>query len=96
MAQSRTTADIEAELAEARQRLASNVEGLIGQAHPQAIKTRAINDVKDFAAHEVNAATSTVRDEDGNIDWQRVTYLAVAVVGSVAFAVVFKSIVAKK
>ncbi|WP_040161428.1 DUF3618 domain-containing protein [Nigerium massiliense] len=92
MAPSQNTAQIEAELAEARRRLASNVEGLISQVHPQAMKTRAINDAKDFAAEEVNSASEHIRDANGDIDWERVGYLAVAVVGTIAFAVVFKSI----
>ena len=69
------------------------MEGLIGQVHPQAVKTRAVNDAKDFAAQEVNAATSTVRDADGNIAWDRVAYLAVAVVGTLAFVAVLKNLV---
>jgi hypothetical protein len=92
VARTSSNADIENELAEARRRLSSNISGLITQVHPQAAKTRAINDAKDFAAQEVNSATDTVRDAEGNISWERVTYLAVAVVGSIAFAVVVKSL----
>lgn len=92
MAKTRSKADIEAEINAARSRLASNVQGLITQAHPKAVATRAKNDVKDFAAHEVNAATSHVLDDDGRPKWDRIAYLAVAVIGSLAFAAVFKSI----
>lgn len=92
MAGTRSTADIEAEIAAARQRLASNVEGLITQVHPQAIKTRAVNDAKDFAAGELNSARSQFVDDFGNYKWDRVAYLAAALVGSVAFVGVLKSI----
>ncbi len=92
MAGSRSTADIESEIAAARARLASNVEGLITQVHPQAVKTRALNDAKDFAAGEINSARSQFVDDLGNYKWDRIAYLAAAVVGTVAFMGVLKSI----
>ena len=78
MAATRTKADIEAEIAAARSRLAGNVEELITTVHPQAVKTRAINDAKDFAAGELNTARSQFVDEFGNYKWDRIAYLAAA------------------
>lgn len=92
MAATRTKADIEAEIAAARSRLAANVEGLITDVHPQAVKTRALNDAKDFAAQEINGLRSQFVDAVGAVKWDRVAYLAAAVVGTVAFVSVVKSI----
>lgn len=92
MAATRTMAEIEAEIAAARSRLASNVEGLITAAHPSAVKTRAINDAKDFAAEEVNNVRSQFVDVVGQIKWDRIAYLAAAGVGTIAFFGVLKSI----
>ena len=95
MAATRTKADIEAEIAAARSRLATNVEDLITTVHPQAVKTRAVNDAKDFAATELNAARSQFVDEFGNYKWDRIAYLAAAVIGTVAFVGVIRSLFRK-
>ena len=60
--------------------------------HPQAVKTRAVNDAKDFAATELNSARNQFVDEFGNYRWDRIGYLAAAVVGSVAFVGVLKAL----
>ena len=87
MAATRTKAEIEAEIAAARSRLAGNVEDLITAVHPQAVKTRAVNDAKDFVAGELNTARSQFVDDFG------AAYLAAAVVGTFAFIGVVRSIV---
>lgn len=88
----RSKADIEAEIAAARSRLASNVEGLIAQVHPQAVKTRAMNDAKDVAAGELNAARSQFVDDAGDVRWEQVAYAAAAVIGTIAFLAVTRSL----
>lgn len=92
MAATRTKTEIEAEIAAARARLASNVENLITDVHPQAIKTRALNDAKDFAADEINSVRSLFVDKAGAVKWDRIAYLAAAVVGSIAASSVLKSL----
>lgn len=92
MAATRTKSEIEAEIAAARVRLASNVENLITDVHPQAIKTRALNDAKDFAADEINSVRSLFVDKAGAVKWDRIAYLAAAVVGSIAASSVLKSL----
>nr|NLI49327.1 DUF3618 domain-containing protein [Propionibacterium sp.] len=89
----RTRSDIEADIAAARARLAGNVEDLITAVHPQAVKTRAINDAKDFAAQELNTARSQFVDDFGNYKWDRIAYLAAAVLGTVALVAVLRSVV---
>ncbi len=92
----RSRSDIEAEIAAARARLAGNVEDLITTVHPQAVKTRAVNDAKEFAAQELNTARSQFVDDFGNYKWERIAYLAAAVVGTVALIGVLRSIVRRR
>jgi Protein of unknown function (DUF3618) len=92
VAATRTKSEIEAEMAAARSSLAANIEDFILAVHPQAVKTRAVNDAKDFAAGELNSVRSQFVDEFGNYKWDRIAYLAAAVVGTVAFLGVVKSI----
>lgn len=93
MAATRTKAEIEAEIAAVRSRLAGNVEDLITAVHPQAVKTRAVNDAKDFVAGELNTARSQFVDDFGAVKWDRIAYLAAAVIGTFAFIGVVRSIV---
>ncbi|MDO5534712.1 MAG: DUF3618 domain-containing protein [Propionibacteriaceae bacterium] len=83
---------IEAEIAAARSRLASNVEGLITQTHPKAVAARTVQDAKAFAAGEFEAAKAQFVGADGSPRSTRLAALAVAVVGTVAFLVVVRGI----
>lgn len=58
----RSKEQIEAEIAAARQRLASNVEGLITQAHPRAIVVRGIADAQGFLREEASSAQKFLRE----------------------------------
>lgn len=88
----RTRQQIEDEIAAARDRLASNLEGLITQAHPKAVLARGITDVRDFATEEVHAVRSRFVAEDGSLNLARLGALALALAGSVAFLVVVRSL----
>lgn len=87
-----STEQIRAELAEARARLASNVEGLITQNHPKAVVARTVQDAKAFASEEFEAAKAHFVAPDGEPRTTRLAFLAAAVVGSVAFLLVVRSI----
>lgn len=95
----RSRAQIEAELASARARLAENLESLVGEVHPQSIKERRLEDVKSFAQNEfTNAkeqAKAQVMDEDGALRVERIAIIAGAAVGVVALIVV-ASVASKK
>lgn len=91
----RSKEQIEAEIAEARQRLASNIEGLITQAHPRAVVVRGIADAKGFAAQEASAARAQFVDESGSLKVDRVALVSAAVLGSVAFLILLRSLVRK-
>ncbi|TBT86519.1 DUF3618 domain-containing protein [Propioniciclava sinopodophylli] len=88
----RSKEQIQAEIAAARARLASNVEGLITQAHPKAVVARTVQDAKAFAAGEFQAAKAQFVAVDGTPRTTRLAALAVAVIGGVAFLMVARSI----
>ncbi len=88
----RSKEQIQAEMAAARARLASNVEGLITQAHPKAVAARTVQDAKAFAAGEFRAAKAQFVAPDGSPRTVRLAALAVAVVSTVAFLMVARSI----
>ena len=89
----RSKEQIEAEIAAARQRLASNVEGLITQAHPRAIALRGIADAKGFFQQEATSAKAQFVASDGSLKTERVAYLAAAVVGTMALIAILPSLV---
>ena len=86
------TARIEADLAAARTRLASNIEGLITQSHPKVIVARGVQDAKDFVADEVGGVKAQFVHADGSIKAPQVIALAAAVVGGIALLVVLRSL----
>lgn len=92
----RSTEEIQAEIAAARQRLASNIEGLITQAHPRAILVRGLADAKGFFQQEASSAKAQFVATDGSVKTERVAYLAAAVVGSIALLAILKSLTSKK
>ncbi|MGJ6981440.1 DUF3618 domain-containing protein [Aestuariimicrobium soli] len=88
----RTTAQIRADIAARRARVSANLSNLVTEVHPTAVKERTINDAKSFAQTEFDAAKSTVKDDRG---WRvdRLLMLGAAVVGTVALLVGVRAIV---
>ncbi len=87
----RSKEQIQAEIAAARARLGSNVEGLILQVHPKAVAARSVQDAKAFVAGEIGAAKAQFVEPDGRPRPTALIALAVAVAGSVAFLLVARS-----
>lgn len=87
----RSKEEIQADIAAARQRLGTNVEGLITQAHPRAVAARSLYDVKALVAAEVQSVKDQFIDEAGSPRTARIAALAVAAVGTVALLVVLRS-----
>lgn len=92
----RSKAEIQAEIAAARQRLGTNVEGLITQVHPKAVAARSLHDAKELAAAEVASVKSQFVDESGALRTGRVVALAAAAVGTVAVLVLLRGIARRK
>ncbi|MFT3862324.1 DUF3618 domain-containing protein [Micropruina sp.] len=88
----RSKADIEAEIAAARARLADNVAGLINQVHPKAVVQRGIDDARGFAAAEFANAKSQVIDDQGHVRTDRVLLIGGAITGLVTFVVLVRGI----
>lgn len=91
-AQARDRAEIEAELAAARARLAQSVEGLIGQVHPKAIVANTVADARDFAQGSFEQAKAQMVDSRGNVRIDRVALIAAAVGGLMIFIRVVRSL----
>lgn len=89
----RTPEQIEADLAAARLRLANSAEEFIDQVHPNRIKQREIDSVKQFVGNEVDAAKALVFDAGGNLRQNRVLAVAGAVVGGFVFLVILRGLV---
>lgn len=82
---------IRARVASSRNDFFANVEGLVSEVHPTAVKNRAINDTKVFVSETVDDAKAQVIDESGP-RWDRIGTAVLAVVGVVAFVVSVRGI----
>ncbi|MBO0811225.1 MAG: DUF3618 domain-containing protein [Microlunatus sp.] len=89
----RTRAQIEAELAASRERLASSIEQLIDQVHPQRIKQRQIESAKTLARAEVANVRSQFFHPNGELRATRLAAIGGAVAGFVTFVLVVRRIV---
>ena len=89
----RTQDQIEADLAAARLRLASSAEALVDQVHPNRIKQRQIDSVKQFIGNEVDAAKALVFNARGDLRTNRVLAVAGAVVGGLVFLAIVRGLV---
>ena len=85
----RTPEQIEADLAAARRRIAHSAEELVDQVHPNRIKQRQIDGVKQFVGNEVDAGKALIFNARGDLRTNRV----LAAVGAVAGGLVFLTIV---
>lgn len=88
----RTRAQIEAELEAARDRLAQNIASLVDQVHPRAIAHRAAADVRGAANRQINELKSQFTRPDGSLNVQRAALVGAAAAGALAFFAVVRSI----
>lgn len=89
----RSKAQIEADLAATRARLSTNLEDLIEQVHPKAVKQREIANVKSLVRSEVNNVKANFKTETGDWRLDRLAMIAGSVVGAVVVVVVLRTIV---
>lgn len=91
----RPVAEIRADLARNRVRVADSLGDFVQEVHPKNIAKRSINDAKGFVSDEFNAAKSHVKDENG---WRTDRLLAIggAVLGVVVFAVTINVIAGRR
>lgn len=95
MAEIKSKLQIEEEIAAARARLSSNIEGLIGQGHPKAIAARGIDQAKTFAEAEFVNAKAQVIDDDGAWRYDRLAIIGGAIAGVIGLLVAIRAIVRK-
>lgn len=88
----RTRAQIEADLAASRDRLASSIEQLIDQVHPQRVKQRQIESAKTLAKAELDNVRSQVFYPNGELRAARLAAVGGAVAGFVTFILVVRKI----
>ncbi|MDR1767734.1 MAG: DUF3618 domain-containing protein [Propionibacteriaceae bacterium] len=98
----RTTQEIEAEIAAARERLASGLDSLINQVHPKAVAQRTIAGARERAEAGVGAAKAAfeervvpLKDEfvDGEGGWR--TDRVALVAGLLAVVVIVATVIAR-
>ncbi len=89
----RSKAEIEAELAAARDRVAENLASLIGMVSPKAIVASSVADARTLAEDSLAQAKAQVIDPTGRVRTERVLLAAVAAAGAVAFVLIVRGIV---
>lgn len=92
----RSPAEIEAEIAAARESLVTGVESLINRIHPRAVVTGALDGARDFAESGVGKLKREFVDESGNLRQDRLVVLAAALGGVITFWLVVRSIFASR
>ena len=87
----RSVAEIRADLARDRARVANSVQNLATEVNPKNVAKRSLDDARGFVSAEFSAAKSQVKDDDG---WRmdRLMVIGGAVLGVVAFVVTLNSI----
>lgn len=85
------TADIEAEIAAARERLADDLADLIERIHPRAVLRNSVDGARTYLAAEARQVSEQFVDENG-LRTSRVVLAAAAVAGAVGFAWIIRSI----
>jgi hypothetical protein len=88
----RNASQIEADVAAARHRLAASMEALIDEVHPNRIKQRTIDGVRQYINTQVETAKSLVFTARGDLRTDRVVAIGAAAVGTIAFVVIVRSL----
>ncbi|SDT10923.1 DUF3618 domain-containing protein [Microlunatus soli] len=89
----RTRAQIEAEQAATRDRLASSIEELIDLVHPQRVKQRQIDSVRALVAAELDNVKSQFVYPNGELRTSRLAAIGGGVAGAVTFLIVVRRLV---
>lgn len=90
--QTRTRAQIEADLAATRERLASSIEELIDQVHPQRVKQRQIDSVRTLVSSELDHVKSQFFYPNGELRTSRLAAIGGGIAGSVTFLIVIRKL----
>ena len=88
----RTKAEIETDLAAVRSRLAANVASLVDEVHPQRVKERQIEGVRQWAESEAEGLKLQFVTAEGSLRTARIAAIAAAAAGLVGFVLVVRAI----
>ncbi len=91
MAKHRTPDQIQADIAASLKTITDNVEGLVSEVHPTAVKDRAVGEAKTFVAEQVDNAKGMVVDRNGP-RWDRIGTAAFVAVGVIVTVAILKGI----
>lgn len=89
----RSKSQIEADQAAIRARLSANLEELISQVHPKAIKQKQVRNVKTLVSGEINNAKAQFQTTTGEWRLDRIAMVAGSVVGAIVVVAVLRTIV---
>jgi hypothetical protein len=78
----RTPEQIHTDISQARERLASGVEGLVAQTHPAALKREVAIQARAKAQEVLGSVTGQLVDDAG-VRWNRVGTIALSAIGIV-------------
>ena len=88
----RTPEQIEAEIAEARDRLVNSVQSLVNQVHPKAVVQRSVQQAKELVDDKITPLKKEVIADDGSLRADRVAYVAAGVAGIIILISIFRKI----
>jgi len=91
--QQRTAADIEKEIASARDSLAEGIAALVDEVHPKAVARRGIASAREIVGRQAGRVRAQFTDSDGRLITKRVAMVSSAVAGLIAFILVIRAIV---
>jgi hypothetical protein len=92
----RNAAQIEADLAAARDRLSGSVESLIDQVHPNRIKQRLVGGAKQLANAELEDAKSKLFNARGDLRKDRLVTVGGAAAGFLTFVLILRALVRRR
>ena len=90
--QARSVADIEADIAAARDRLAGNIAELVDQVSPKAMARRSIAGAQTFVGEQTERVRSQLTDAEGRLRTSRLALIGAAAAGIVTFVLILRRI----
>ncbi len=91
--QARSAAEIEQEIALARESLAAGIAALIDQVHPKAVARRGIAGARQAAGAQAERVRVRFTDADGHLATKRVAIAGSALAGLLALVLIIRAIV---
>ncbi|MCL1839141.1 MAG: DUF3618 domain-containing protein [Propionibacteriaceae bacterium] len=88
----RTPEQIEAEIAEARERLTNNVQSLVNQVHPKAVVQRGGQQAKDLVDEKIVPLKKEIVTEEGDWRTDRLAMIAASVAGVIILIAILRKI----